>query len=508
MDNTNLNNQISVTPPTQSHYPTGKRELLFGLVLLVFGWLLCNSIFYAGLNLGFSIFSAAIVICSAVYLFVSGCKPTLYSLLLLGCALVICASFARGDDAFVKFVLFCFLLLSVNLGLCLLAGQNRRDPRGFLNLLDFFRTVFILGISKAYPSFRGLRKGIKESGSAGKKGGAVLVGLLICVPLLGIMIPLLTSADAAFEAVLKKLPDWNFGEIVGSIVTGTLLACFLFVRGTALKHEPKAAPATGKGKGVNVLTVNTVLMAVSVLYLVYLFSQLAYFSGGFSGILPEGYTMAEYARRGFFELAWLCAINLGLIALAVGLTSTKSSAPLLTRILCLFVGVVTLFFVVSASAKMFLYIDTYGLTRLRVLTQVIIFWLGITTVFVLLWLFIPKLPYMKLVLISAMLIGAVVAWADVDTVVARYNVTAYQTGKLDTIDMEHLDSLGNGAIPYIAQLKTDSDPDVAETAKNLLFFYYGEDYYRTEPCLIKDFRNWNYVNHEAESFIIFLRNVW
>ena len=515
MDNANQNTPSQYPqPPIQPinlikpAFPMGKKEFFFGLFLLVTGWLLCNSLFYAGMNLGFAIFAGIAIICSASYLLLSGCKPTVYSLILLVCSLVIDASFARSDDGFVKFVMFCFLLVSANLGLCLLSGKNRFSPKGLLSVADLFQTALILAPDHLSPCFRGMRDGIRKSGTAGKKGGAVFLGLLIAVPLLAILIPLLISADAAFEALLKKLPDWNLFELVCSVITGSMLAFYLFTRGTALRHTTQKVAAEKERKGMTPLTINTVLCCVALVYVVYLVSQLAYFSGGFSGILPKGYSMAAYARRGFFEMAWLCAINLGIIALAIGLVSGKNKAPLFTKLICLFVGIITLFFVVSASAKMFQYIGSFGLTRLRVLTEVIMVWLGLTTTVVCIWLFVPKLPYMKFVLVMALVMGAAVAWADVDTVVARYNVTAYQSGKLETIDMDHLGSLGNGAIPYIAQLKEDSDPDVAENAKNLLRFYYGEDYYRTEPCLIDDFRDWNYVNHKAESFILFLGNMW
>ena len=169
------------------------------------------------------------------------------------------------------------------------------------------------------------------------------------------------------------------------------------------------------------------------------------------------------------------------------------SAPLFTRLLCLFLGVVTLFLVASASAKMFLYIGSYGLTRLRLLTQVIIFFLGITTVVVSVWLFVPKLAYMRVVLIAALVIGAAVAWADVDTMVARYNVNGYLEGRYTNIDVYYLDSLGNGAVPYIAQLTEVSDPVIAEKAKDAL----------PKPAWVEwdDFRDWNYVNYVAEKYV-------
>ena len=141
---------------------------------------------------------------------------------------------------------------------------------------------------------------------------------------------------------------------------------------------------------------------------------------------------------------------------------------------------------------MFLYIDSYGLTRLRVLTQVIIFFLGLTTALVCVWLFVPKMPYMKVVLIVALVIGAIVAWADVDTVVARHNVNAYRSGQLKTVDIRYLEELGDGAVPYIAQLQDVPNPSIAEAAREILSHtYHGEP---------DDFRGWNYVNHVAKAY--------
>ena len=118
--------------------------------------------------------------------------------------------------------------------------------------------------------------------------------------------------------------------------------------------------------------------------------------------------------------------------------------------------------------------------------------MGLATIVLCLWLFLPKIPYMKVILVSALVIGAVVGWADVDTVVARYNVTAYREGRLETVDVMYLDELGNGAAPYIASLAGDADMTVAEQAKELL----GRTYHDTPA----DFRSWNYVNHAAKKY--------
>ena len=203
--------------------------------------------------------------------------------------------------------------------------------------------------------------------------------------------------------------------------------------------------------------------------------------------------MAEYARRGFFEMAWLCAINLATIAIAVGVVAKKEKTPLSTRCLCLFISLITLFFVVSGSMKMGMYIGSYGLSRLRVLTEVIMVFLAITTVLVAVWLFVPKMPYMKAVVMVGLIMGALVLWADVDTVVAAYNVSAYQSGRLETVDVWYLARLSDSVVPYLEELVNDSDPSVVSAANRFL-----------QSRMIaesEDFRGWNYVNYMAAEIL-------
>ena len=122
--------------------------------------------------------------------------------------------------------------------------SNRRHPKGILSLLDVPRTAFVLGVGKLSPAFYGLKLGLQGSGSAGRKFGAVGLGLLLSVPLLAAVIPLLIKADAAFDGLLQNLPDWDRTEVVVSVLFGCLLACFLYVRSTALCHSPKTASDT------------------------------------------------------------------------------------------------------------------------------------------------------------------------------------------------------------------------------------------------------------------------
>ncbi len=474
--------------PEEKRILTEKKELRFLIAAIIIGIFLANTVFFSGFYLAFALVSAASVVSAAVYLLRSGCRLTPYSGTLLGLSLVICASFLRSNDGFVKLVMVCFLLVSANLGLCLLAGQNLRSTKGASSLLDAPRAGLTLGVGGIGRAARGLSDARKKLGKAGKNRSAVLIGLLIAVPVLAVLIPLLISADAAFEGLVQLLPEMDLSEPVISVLFGTVPAAVLYARGVCLARDEKSE-ATGKPrKGLNPLTANTVLAAVCLLYGVYLFSQLAYVSGSLAGILPAEFTVAEYARRGFFEMLWITLINLTVIIGAVACTGGRESR-LSTRILCLILGAVTLFLIATAAAKMFMYIGGYGLTRLRVLTSVIMVFLGVTTVVIGLWLLIPKIPYMQIILITGLLIGSITAWADVDTVVAAYNVHAYQTGQLETVDMRHLCSLSDGATAYIARLTEDGDAYVAKMA---------QQHVQLHSKCVEDIRDWTIAGAIAD----------
>ena len=476
---------------TQNTHPAGKQELIFAVLTALCALFLVNMTLFGGFNLGFGGAVILSVLCPVGYLLASGCRKNGYALSILGLCLVIAGSFGRSDDGFVKFVMVCFLLVGVNLGLGILAGQNRRNPGTAASLADAGFVLFGLGFGELSASTRGLGHAFRSSGTLGKKGGAVLLGLGFAIPALLLIVPLLMGADAAFEGLLDMLPKFSVKEFLATLILGGLLFFILYTRGAALRfYEGQPLPNRVR-KGLPALTMNTLLVSVVFVYCVYLVSQLAYFMGGFAGLLPEDYTLAQYARRGFFEMAALCGVNLGIMVFSLSLC--REGAPKSTRLLCLFIGVVTVFLVSTASAKMLLYIGSYGLTRLRVLTQVIMVFLALVTVLVSIWLFVPRLPYMKAVVLIALAMGAAVSWVDVDTFVARYNTNAYLEGRMDEIDMAHMGSLGEGALPYIDRLSREAeDSMVRQMAEDLMTHH---DYDAPE-----DWRSWNYVNHKAQEY--------
>lgn len=482
-----MDNQVN---QSAFRYAAGRRELGFALAMALGNIYLWNCILFAGFNLGFALGALLVMGCSVWYLHACGCRFDGYGRGLLILSAVLAAGFGRSSDAFVKGVCAVFLLFGTNLALCLATGQNRRDPNGAASLLDAPRALLTIGLGGLFPAARGLNDARREAEAAGKKGGATLMGVVIALPVAAVLVALLMRADAAFAGLMARLPSVSWAQPVCSAVFGLLAGWVLYARGVGLRRAPDPQPPACRSRGISAVTVSTLLGVVCLVYCTYLVSQLAYFGGGLAGILPEGYTLAQYARRGFFEMALLSGINLVLLCLSVGLATVGNRK--LLRGLCLFLGGITVLLIVTASAKMLLYIDGYGLTRLRVLTQVIMVWLAITTVLVCVRLVRPRFGYMKAVVLAALALGAVVLWTDVDTQVARYNTGAYQAGRLETIDVNYLGDLGYGAVPYLAELTQDADSEVAQTAQDLL---------TQKNAHIEDFRDWNYSKATAVEFL-------
>ena len=488
----NLNSVPASGSVPEPGFIAREREFAFGGVVLLLGILMCNFVLYGGFHLAFGLMAAASIGASWLYLKKSGHRFGSYEKALLVLSVLICLGFGRSDDAGTKIIMLLFLFVAVNLALCIGAGQNRRSPDGAMSLLDAPRAFYRLGFGNLGRSASGLAAGFRQGGTATRRISAVGTGLLISIPLLLVMVSLLTSADAAFEGLMDLLPEFELAEYFHSALWGFFLAWILYTRGISLAKDCKPFPADRTDKGINALTMNTVLIMVCLVYVVYLFSQLAYLSGGLSGILPEEYTLAEYARRGFFEMAQLCGMNLGLLCLVIW-KIRQEKLPRLTKIAGTFLAAITIFLVLTASAKMVMYIGSYGLTRQRVLTEVIMLWLSMTTILVTIRLYKPGFGYMKAVVLTAMVLGTLVFWVDVDSVVARYNVQAYQSGKLETVDVEYLEYLGTSALPQLLELTRDADPQVAGKARELLE-YQTEHAYWYE---IDDFRGWNYLRSQG-----------
>lgn len=131
--------------------------------------------------------------------------------------------------------------------------------------------------------------------------------------------------------------------------------------------------ASGLEKGRKVPCVISCISAgfFVVLYLFFFIKRTAYFTGGFTGIVPDDKLVAFYAREGFFELVGIMAVNM-CVYLTIYLFEKRNNAGRTTlagRILVTLLMSESIIFAVISMSKLWLYFSIYGYTPKRMLAM-------------------------------------------------------------------------------------------------------------------------------------------
>ena len=478
--------QATSAPPVRSgsYYrlpltqPGSKSDMIFAGIFLLLSLLCVNFSFYGGFGLPLSLSAICMYLCGVAYLYPKRrhCKSYAFSCMLL---YILCAlSLSISGDTSAKLLNVGAMMVLSSLTVMEIMDL-RRNPKGSLRaVLDWFLCFLVKpfeGLSEL--SFALFHKENAEGQSENRKIGPVLIGLGCALPVLLLVIPLLTSADEAFRNLLKKIIGDGSSELIVTLLFGVALFFLYFAQHFTAKHREKDASVPAPAhRPLDTVLLASFLGAICLIYVLYLLSQFAYFFNAFAGLLPKNFTFAEYARQGFFEMVAVCLINLLILFLSLmkarkdrGKQGDKE--PVILRIFSIFLCLFSLVLIATAMSKMVLYIRHYGMTHLRLTTSVFMIFLTVVFCTMLRWIFLRKIPYMKVAVITAALLIAALGFANPSRVVAKYNVEAYLSGKLESIDMDTLAMLNrDSAVPYLWMLFDDPDATVKAEARRLLFF--------------------------------------
>lgn len=387
-----------------------------------------------------------------------------------------------GDSVFSYLTIL--LLFALTASLCLnLSGSHAFAVSSAYYLADVFYAMTVSPLVNFVPMTKAAFSGRKKS----KGIGAALLGIVLAIPVLAVVIVLLSKGDAAFENLTTRFTDTIFsGYAFVSAVVSLALSVYIFnvmysSRNRLTVPDPeKTKKAVAGFRFLSVSVTNGFLGAISAVYVVYLFSQLTYFFGAFGGSIPDGVrmTVAEYSRRGFFEMSAVAAINLLLIFVAV-MFSKRADGKITKSVkgFLLFLCGFTEILILTAMSKMMLYISRYGLTRKRVFVTAAILVLFVTFVCVIIRLFKRNFPYMKIVFCVFLLVYSLLSVVNVDAVIADYNVDAYLSGRLETVDVEMLSDFGMSGLEPLMKLARNENDRYSASAKRQIgeFFTYFPD---------------------------------
>ena len=452
-------------------YSMTKKDTLFCVLAVVLSFIGLTLTLWGGFHVGFTVSYVLLFALMTAHLKSRENKPTVFAIVCGVLSLALSGVFALINDFSIRFFSFaCVYVLGAE-WFASLAGAN--DPRTQGGL---FVHILKQTFGAAFGSFNRMWNTIFSEKNQKMKGvGKGLLALICSIPVIAVLILLLQEADMAFEGLLNRIGE-ELGTWIGRLILTVLAAPLLISYGLALKKRAHFT-VTKERKGMDNVYLITFLGVISAIYVLYLFSQLAYFTDAFSGLLPDGFLPAEYARRGFFELCWIAAINLAVqfTAMAIAKKNDGKRSPAVTGE-CLFISAFTLFLISTAIAKMVLYVERFGMTGARVTASAFMIFLAVVFLSMIVHCF-RETPVLRVALVAAACVLLVLGYGNMNKRIAQYNIRAYEQGSLKTLDVYAIYDLGDDAVEELYGItQNEKMADYHDNAWKCLCYLIRDEY--------------------------------
>ncbi len=459
--------------PAEQEYNYSTADSVFAWLSLVFAFLFCKALPVkehpsGGFLLILALFATGFVILKLKKIKIpKACVLGALSSLVIGFALLF------TNTAFLINLSFAYCL--ANFCYFLYAAFGNSVEQGFSDYIyvDYFKALILLPFSSLGAIFRALSNKGTRKGSQFMLNAILGIGVAI---LPTIVIFLCLSYDNGFTKILNDLFSFDedkFSNTILSLIWTLPLAMYGFgmYASSARKHlQDKVTIQTcddtlRKAQVLPQVTAAVAMLPILFLYVVFFISQWQYYVSGFTGVLPENFSYAEYARQGFFELCAVSVINLLLIiSIAIFIRRNQEGSPVVLKIVTSIFCACTLVLISTAVAKLVMYIDYYGLTPKRIYAMWLMALIGIAFVLIAIGQFLRKFKTVAVCFSVAIVMFSCLAVCNVNSICAQYNADRYLSGSLETLDVDAMKEWGDSAIPSLVQVATsmdaEKDPDL------------------------------------------------
>lgn len=338
-------------------------------------------------------------------------------------------------------------------------------------LLEFALSV-AENVPAVFKTVGRLSAGKKKDGSAEKKESKVLyivLGLLIALLLLCFILPLLASADPVFGDLIDRVFNLIFIQIAvpENLISILLMFCwgvlFFFALISAVQQR-KIREEQKELRCLEPVTAVTALSVIGAVYLLFCLIQISYlFTGGLT--LPSDYTYSGFAREGFFQLLFVSILNLALVLLSLELFRNSKAL----KILLTFISGCTYIMMISSACRMYLYIEAYGLTRLRVLVLAALLAIAVILGGMIRNIYKKEFPLFRFSIAVITIVYVLLSLSHMDALIAKYNIA--QRGLDITYENSYLMTLSADAAGVYADTAAEN-VERTELADEMLQDYF------------------------------------
>lgn len=446
---------------TKRNYSTA--DIIISLISFAMGYFFIKIIFEGGsIGLGMFMFTVLLIGVSIFYLRAKDIKISPKSMIFISITVIYSFVFVVSANDFLKFLVLVYVIFSSVFWFYSTCNGTEINRMFVFNAIKSF---FIMPLSCCFFIYEAIIRIFKKNNSK-KTILYITLGIFgTIIPSVMIMI-LLTSADDMFSQFVLKilrldiLQNMNanifyfiFGIPVAMYMFGTWFSNSEKMNGNVLSRKVNSY-VIRKLRFTPELVVFTAVTPICLIYVLFFVSQSAYFTSAFANMIPEGFTPAEYARRGFFELCNVSIINAVIIGVIT--TITKRNKIKLMKAYTITLSVFTLMLISTALAKMILYIGVYGLTLSRVYTSWFMVLLACIFILLIVKQFLRKINFFLIAFIIFAILFAILIFCDIDSIIAWYNIENYLNGNLSEVDTDMLIyELSPSAIKHIKKVLPD-----------------------------------------------------
>lgn len=361
-------------------------------------------------------------------------------------------------------------------------------------LIEDYLKIFFQPVKFFQPSLQTLSNMFLHSGVKGERKvfSQIIKGVIIAIPFLFVFSLLFSSSDLIFQKYVSGLfgIDNELEMFLRFLLILTVTLVFAGAYTYSFRQEDSKInlPEDNKRYVLGQIESYIILSLINLLFFVFMLVQLTYLFGGEGNISVQGFTYAQYARRGFFELIAVAAISFLLLMTIEKYILKKEDRHMSGfKILSIILILQVILIMASAFTRLSLYEEAYGFTVLRLYSHVFIILLGI-----IFCLFLYKIIkneknniFAYRIFLSSILFIIAMNFINPDAFIARRNIERFElTGK---IDMHYLSQLSDDAIPVIVKA-------LNKFGENMKKELYHELYWRIQDADFSAFAQWQSFN--------------
>ncbi len=440
---------------------------VYAILLTIAAYLLWTSIFHENALL-FWITTASLFAATLILGLLCGAKPgfiTIFSLIsgvVFSMHAWINGLFFETAYVYAHAILIAYAFFTLSL----FGNHNKRLRTGTF-ILDAVKAIFVYPFLSFAAYFLSLFHWKTRSKKAGMAVLYACIGIAAAF-VLGLIAISLLSYDPRFEALIKvdftleDVPEAILKLVISVPIAALLFSAFCSSKKQKLdgfSTQEKADLIGSRIKKIPAIVFLIPSLTLLAIYGLFFFSQWTFYMSAFSGVLPDEYTAAEYARNGFFELCAVSALNALLCtSFTIFAKESGNAANVLKKAANTLLALATLILIATAFSKLALYIERFDLTYTRFFVAVLLFLFAVGFITLILSQWIRRVQVLPVLTVCVAAVLLIAPFCNTRGRIAAYNVDRYLARAAydeddNRIDIDYLtDELGDAAIPEAVRL--------------------------------------------------------